>query len=152
MLNKFLKLPTEQKALLVAAVVVILLGLFYHSYNYPQLYARMGAGVGRLQGSVNLEAMGEKCKVVLFHSTTCPHCVSLMPEWHKFKNNYSSKFDIKEIEGSEQSKSTEYKNVTITGVPTIMVFNENNKDGVTYDGSDRKAESIAKFANDMCTQ
>ena len=148
MFNKFLKLPTEQKALLVAAVVVIILGLFYHSYNYPQVYARMGAGVGRLRGSVNLEAMSQKCSVVLIYSKTCPFCKDIVEKWDDLKNYSNGKFTFNKIESAELNNG-EYMGNKIIAFPTILVFNGTNKKGKQYTG-ERNIKDIALFVSEEC--
>lgn len=145
MFNKFLKLPTEQKVLLILAVIVILVGLLYHSNNYPQLYARAGAGVGRMRGSINLEAFDEKCKVVLYHMTGCPHCVNLMPEWEKFTKMNRDKYNIEKKERSEMTKD---ELNTVSGFPTIKVV-PSNRPEVVYDG-DRTSEALAAFVEKTC--
>ena len=80
---------------------------------------------------------------VLFHMNKCPHCVDMMGEWNSFASSYDGPVKIMKIEKSEMGNS-EYKDVKVSGFPTMKVFDANKKEIAEYSGN-RKASDFKAF-------
>ena len=126
------KLPTIPRVAVYVLIFIIfrfLLDALLKSLSGLKI---MKEGMGNMDGK----------KFVLFHWKNCGHCKKMMPEWQKFETMYSGKIGVGRV---EKDDAPEYvKKLGVTGFPTIMLLDENDKKIEHYSG-ERKAEAFMNF-------
>lgn len=89
-----------------------------------------------------LENFDDGSKLVLYKSSSCPHCIKMMPEWNKVvKNAAVLGLTVQTVDAVEDPEDVEAANVT--SFPTIKLY----KDGkiLEYSG-ERTATAIENWA------
>ena len=80
-------------------------------------------------------------KLVLFYTTSCPHCKNMMGEWQKAADNAPNKM-VKIDATTDRTVAEKYN---VSSYPTMLVIDNGKQVGV-YDGARTSAE-ITKYVN-----
>ena len=88
-----------------------------------------------------MDNMGEK-KFILFHWKNCGHCKNMMPEWDNFQSTYKGSISVSKIEKDENPSLI--KTLGITGYPTVLLLDANNKKLDSYSG-ERTANAFMSY-------
>ena len=108
----------------VLIAIIVGLGLFVNPFSNNKEY----------YGNVS-----SNNKLVYYHMNGCGHCKNFTPEWSKFVENNSDKYDcIFEKKEANEAPSD------ITGFPTVLLIKNNEK--ITFDG-ERNQEGLKQFLN-----
>ena len=126
MLKKILKSKKFRKAATIAGVLIV--GIISYKIISKCLEKREG-----LEG-------GSKY-LTLLHMNGCGHCEKMMPEWNsaaeennkKNKNIKMVKYERSESKGKELNKKLD-----ISGFPTIVLLDKNDKELDTFSGDRTK--------------
>jgi thiol-disulfide isomerase/thioredoxin len=117
--------------------IFALLIVFY----YFNKYVLTNMSVENFDGK-NFENDGKK-KLVYFYMNGCPHCDSFSPVWDEFKK--TSPLPTYKIESTDSGKMmSKYK---ISGFPTILLLDENNKKLKELEG-DRTVANLNAMISD----
>ena len=76
-------------------------------------------------------------ELLLLHMDGCPHCVTLMPHWEAAKSENKTKVVMTNYERSDKKGAELCKKHNVTGFPTILLLNGENKKDV-YKGERSK--------------
>ncbi len=120
--RKIEKKPKVQKYVIYAVILYVL----YKIINELRF--------GLFNQSSMIEGMSSGSKLTLFHMNGCGHCENMMPEWDKFSKlnpSSSAKFEASDPKGKEIIKGD--ANIKVTGYPTIILLDANNKKMKDYD-------------------
>lgn len=89
-----------------------------------------------------LENFDDGNKLVLYKSSSCPHCIKMMSEWNKVVKDASTLgVAVQTVDAADDPEETQAANVT--GFPTIKLY----KDGkITEYKGERTATAIESWA------
>ena len=122
--------------LLIILVIVCLLGGFIialYNSSYIERFSTASA----------------KFTVEYYYMNNCGHCTDFKPEWEKFKKQVKSSdnYDTASYNISDESVgSARAVKFNITGTPTIIITDKNDKNVATFEDSRTVAKLVA-FAN-----
>lgn len=142
-LNSFRK---ENKVILVVLIVVLVIAVFWPN-NRPNLSAGIGAHIGNLRGTIEIEAFGgadTKGEFVMFYAPWCGHCKKLMPAFDQLGSNFEG-VTITKIDCDKNPDVAKAHGVQ--GFPTIKFFRNGMSDPqtyVVYDG-ERSVDGLKSF-------
>lgn len=128
----------SNSTLLIIFLLVILLGSFF-MYNNKNI-------------SENFSLKSNKYTVEYYFMDNCGYCTSFENEWNKFTSEVSKasppkKYDYAKYNISEVSPGGERASkFKITGTPTIIITDSNDKLVKTYEGN-RTVSSLITFAD-----
>ena len=140
----FLKKNQKMILMLLAIIVVVYFVLPMVMEPFVSKNTEPDQKEEEVKGNDIVDINESQPAVVLFHSESCPHCVKMMPEWEKAKEQLKKDVQVIEKEGADISKE-ESELHEIAGYPTIKYCPKGlNKPSIEHDG-DRTAESIVEF-------
>lgn len=87
--------------------------------------------------------------IVLFHSSTCPHCKDVVPVWAQLRQQIGNEVDVMDFEAMKEQPILQQNG--IEGVPEIRFYPKGfpSPDYVSYKdlpGSNRQLDSLIRFA------
>ena len=143
----FLKKNQKMILMLLAIIVVIyfILPMVMEPFENSKQEEEQEEEV---QGNDNADISKSQPALVLFHSKTCQHCIKMMPEWSKVKEQLKDTVEVIEKEANDITDE-ETKLHKISGYPTIKYCPDGlKKPSVEHDG-ERTAESIVEFVDNQ---
>ena len=117
---------------------------FIKSSSLKKTPAKENKEFSIVENKYDRDMLNEGHWVILYHSHHCPHCISMMPEWQRFKE-MKPEINILELE-NELLRSIEPP-TEVSGYPTITYYDV-NKPPVKFNG-ERTAEALQKFIRRM---
>lgn len=89
------------------------------------------------------QVAGGKGKIVLYSSSTCPHCINLKEDWEKFLSKSPvNGYDVLTVVDADEETLEQEK---VQGFPTIKLY-KGTGEVVEYSGN-RTWESFVSFAD-----
>lgn len=87
--------------------------------------------------------------IVAFHSSSCPHCVTLMPVWNQLRQQIGKEVDVMDFEAHKEQPILQQNG--IDGVPEIRYYPKGfpSQEYVAYKdmpGANRQLDSLIRFA------
>jgi len=87
--------------------------------------------------------------IVVFHSSSCPHCTSLLPTWEQLRQQIGKEVDVMDFEAHKEPEILQQNG--IEGVPEIRYYPKGfpSKEFVQYgsmQGANRQLDSLIRFA------
>jgi protein disulfide-isomerase-like protein len=145
----FLKnMQKEHRVLLAVLAVILLIGIFWPRNNGPNLSVGVGAHIGNLRGSIEVEAYANgsdlKPQFVMFYAPWCGHCKRIMPAFDQLGENYEG-VSVLKVNCDDQPEMA--KAHGIQGFPTLKFFQNGMEDPqtyVVYDG-ERNLDGLQSF-------
>jgi protein disulfide-isomerase-like protein len=137
----------ENKFILLILILILALAIFWPRNNGPNLSAGIGAHLGNLRGSIEIEAFGsgdDKPQFVLFYAPWCGHCKRVMPAFDQLGEQYEGVSVVK-VNCDENPEAA--KMHQIQGFPTLKFFRNGMTDPqtyVVYDG-ERSLDDMKSF-------
>lgn len=125
---KFIKkMSNEYQLLLLIALFVILVGIFWpRPMNFS---AGVSAHLGNLRGSFSIEAFensenSDKKTLVMFYAPWCGYCKKFMPAWDRFAEENKDREDVIITKiNAEEFKDMAAK-AGVESYPTLMYFSK----------------------------
>ena len=148
--NFFKSLKSEHLLILVIAMLVILLAIFFPRQT-PLVRAGVYGYVGNVGGKLQLEGLetfdtsDDNKTIVLFFAPWCGHCKRLMPEWDKMMSMNNTDVKVVKVNADENKELSE--NFEVKGFPTIYFLPKglnNPEDRIEYKG-ERKGDALLAF-------
>ena len=138
--NKFNKMHVGVQAV---TLVVIALGI----YN---LISKKNFLSGNILDALKVREgmVGKATNLTYYSMEGCPYCEKFNPIWEEVKEKVQNDTCIKTCRKID-SKDSETGENGVSGFPTIMLCDENNKKVLEYSG-ERNAESLVAFCNENC--
>lgn len=153
MWTELTKMKPEYKLLLVGAVVVLLLGLFWN----PGYGSRVANYDAKFNAHANVELFSDNYlyredvpTMTLFYVDWCGHCKKVKPTWNQFMDKYKSRDDVNVVAIDCEKHKDLAKRFNISGYPTIKIFPRgmNNDESIDY-VQNRDLASFSKYLESL---
>lgn len=121
-------MSSEYQLLLLAALFVILVGIFWpRPMNFS---AGVSAHLGNLKGSFSIEAFennpeqSDKKAFVLFYAPWCGYCKKFMPAWDRFWEQHKDRTDVVITKINADEFQDMAKKAGVESYPTLLYFSK----------------------------